>query len=80
MQFSYRLQVDRVGFVCKMVSVDGSVQNRLRILGKIKRNPMDLALGLRGSLLPHREERIPNLELLLAPVLKFEEFYKIRPH
>ena len=29
-----KLQVDRVGFVCKMVSVDGSIQNRLRILEK----------------------------------------------
>ena len=33
-QFSYRLQVDRVGFVCRMVSVDASVQERLRISEK----------------------------------------------
>ena len=30
----YRLQVDRVGFGCKMVSVDGSIQSMLRISEK----------------------------------------------
>ena len=37
---------------------------------------MDQELGLHGSLLPHREDSIPKLELLLAPVLKFEDFYR----
>ena len=43
-----RLQVERVGFVCRMVSVGGSIQNRLRISEKIGSSPMDLALGLWG--------------------------------
>jgi len=33
---------------------------------KIKRNRMDLAPGLRGSLLPHREDSIPSWSQLLA--------------
>ena len=37
---------------------------------------MDQEYGLRGSLLPHREDGIPKLELLLAPVLNLENFYR----
>ena len=55
-----KLQVERVGFICRMVSVDGSVQNRQRISEKFGSHPMDSAPRLRGSLLPHREDRIPN--------------------
>ena len=46
-----------MGFVCKMVSVDG------------QRNPMDLAPGLRGSLLPRREDIIPRWSQLLTTLL-----------
>ena len=35
-------------FGCRMVSIGGSIQNKLRILEKIGSNPMVLALGLRG--------------------------------
>ena len=42
---------------------------------KIGRNPMDKASGLRSSLLPHREDSIPELEPLLALVLKFKDFF-----
>ena len=38
--------------------------------------PMDQALGLKGSLLPHREDSIPDLESLLAPMLKLKDFYR----
>ena len=33
------------------------------------------AHGLRGSLLPHREDSIRDLDSLLAPVINFEVFY-----
>ena len=42
---------------------------------KVGINPMDQALGLRSSLLPHREDSIPDLETMLALVLNFEYFY-----
>ena len=50
-------------------------QRMLGISGKLGTIPMDQELGLRGSLLPHREDSIPELESLLAPVLNFEDFY-----
>ena len=37
---------------------------------------MDQELGLRGSLLPQKEENIPDLEPLLAPALKFKYVYR----
>ena len=37
---------------------------------------MEQEIGIWGSLLPHREDGIRDLEPLLAPVLKFEYFYK----
>ena len=33
------------------------------------KGPMDQELSLRGSFLPHREDRIPELDPLLAPML-----------
>ena len=41
-----RLQVERVGFVCRIVLVDGSVQNRYRISEKFGNLPMDSTPGL----------------------------------
>ena len=39
------------------------------------KGPIDQALGLRGSLLPHREDSIPELEPLLALVVNFGNLY-----
>ena len=46
-----------------------------RFQENLETNPMDQALGLRGSLLPHREDNIPELEPMLVPVLNFEYFH-----
>ena len=64
---SDRLQVDRVGFFCGMVSGDTvTCLNMLRISEKVGKNPMDLAASLWGSFLPCREDSIPSWSQLLA--------------
>ena len=51
-------------------------QSMLGISGNLRIIPMDQELGLCGSLLPHREDSIPELESLLAHVLNFKYFYR----